>query len=562
MTRVAVRTGSEDSALRGQLSISFLYEGRALALNRNISENLGVTLRRVGLSLEKKGKSKKKDKTAGLRDTSPTPLIAVHLEGPNGRISDDEPLLEAMKAATSMHVGDFIYAVDYNAPLPPKLKDVRLPESVIATCPVTAVLLSENVDGDCSYEWRIVGEDEIVGQQATFSPSAKMGGKVLNVRVSHPECLNAVSSTCTVAKWNDDDIYSTDRLTNFVKQDDTIRVMSFNLLAPMYLRKTEYTDQVYPYCTPTHLSWDYRFQLIAKEILAINPDIACLQEVQASKYTDLYTVFPQSEFLLSFWSKKSPTTGDRREGCAIALRKDKFELLERKDVVLSDELLNHPVLGQEWTQHSWASTVETVFQHLGTVGQICTVKEKASGKILAICNTHLFYHGDAGHVRLLQVAKLLEILTQIVEDTGATPIFAGDLNSTPGTACSRLLENREVSADDSIWKRCAEFVWKDEDPDTVEENTREHENKRAKSDGLHLQHNLALTHCFPHLAWTNADQNFSGFLDHILVGPGLEPIQALGVPDLEYIRDLYGGFPNRCYGSDHISVAVDVRVGK
>eukprot|EP00397_Hematodinium_sp_SG-2012_P040279 GEMP01044102.1.p1 GENE.GEMP01044102.1~~GEMP01044102.1.p1 ORF type:complete len:432 (+),score=78.29 GEMP01044102.1:57-1352(+) len=401
----------------------------------------------------------------------------------------------------------------------------------------------------------------------TFVPSATMGGKVLEVRVSHPECADAVSASMSIMKWNEDDTHYTNRLKNFVKQNDTVRVMSFNLLAQMYLHKKEYTDQVYPYCTPTQLSWDYRFQLIAKEILAISPDIACLQEVQASTYTDLYTAFPQSEFLLLFWPKKSENTADLTEGCALALRKDTFELLDKTDVLLRKELLTHGVLGQDWIQLPWAPTVKTVLENLGTVAQICAVKEKRTGKVLVLCNTHLFYHPDACHIRVLQAAKLIEILTHVVERTGGTPIIVGDLNALPGSPCMRLLQDREISADDAIWNRCSKYVWEDSDPTHVvvygnyaSENSQERESKRLKTDGLHLHHDLALTHCFPDLAWSNMDNHCVGFVDHIFVGPGLEPVQALGVPDQAHIKDVYGGLPNRCYGSDHLSVAVDLRV--
>eukprot|EP00397_Hematodinium_sp_SG-2012_P013756 GEMP01013977.1.p1 GENE.GEMP01013977.1~~GEMP01013977.1.p1 ORF type:complete len:566 (+),score=114.99 GEMP01013977.1:85-1782(+) len=565
MTRVAVRTNQP--SMHGEISIAFSYQGDALSFRRMETERLSAMLRYVGLLCEKKRAMEGKENVpVDAQDLSPKPLM-VQLEGPHGMLSGDEPLVHAIKIATSLHVGDVVYAVDHDSPVTPKLTAVQLPGSVIATCPVAAAVQSENIVGECSYEWRVSGEDGVVGRQPIFVPSAAMGGKVLEVRVSHPECADAVSATMSIMKWNDDDTHYTNRLKNFVKQDDTIRVMSFNLLAPMYLRKKEYTDEVYPYCTPTQLSWDYRFQLIAKEILAINPDIACLQEVQASTYTDLYTVFPQSEFLHLFWPRKYDNSADLTEGCALALRKDKFELLDNKDVLLRKELLDDGVMGQDWTQNSWAPTVKTVIENLGTVAQICTVKEKRTGKVLVICNTHLFYHPDACHIRVLQVAKLIEILAPIVKKTGATPIIVGDLNALPGSACMRLLQDREISADDAIWNRCSKYEWKDADPTHVDvytnytpEDIQDREGKRVTTDSLHLRHDLALTHCFPDLAWTNLDEYYIGFLDHILVGPGVQPTQALGVPEHAHIKETYGGNPNQCYGSDHLSVAVDLQL--
>eukprot|EP00397_Hematodinium_sp_SG-2012_P013331 GEMP01013532.1.p1 GENE.GEMP01013532.1~~GEMP01013532.1.p1 ORF type:complete len:566 (+),score=114.74 GEMP01013532.1:118-1815(+) len=565
MSCATVRTNHP--SLREQISIAFLYKGNTLSFHRDKTEHLSVTLRCVGLSCEKKQACADTGNLPSDAKGPATPPLLVQLEGPCGMIAGHEPLGHAMEVATSLHVGNAVYTVDYNPPFHATLQAVLLPQVVIATCPVAAAVQSDNAVGECSYEWRVWGEEGIVGRQAIFVPSATMGGKVLEVRVSHPECADAVSATMSIMKWNEDDTHYTNRLKNFVKQNDTVRVMSFNLLAQMYLHKKEYTDQVYPYCTPTQLSWDYRFQLIAKEILAISPDIACLQEVQASTYTDLYTAFPQSEFLLLFWPKKSENTADLTEGCALALRKDKFELLDNKDVLLRKELLDDGVMGQDWTQNSWAPTVKTVIENLGTVAQICTVKEKRTGKVLVICNTHLFYHPDACHIRVLQVAKLIEILAPIVKKTGATPIIVGDLNALPGSACMRLLQDREISADDAIWNRCSKYEWKDADPTHVDvytnytpEDIQDREGKRVTTDSLHLRHDLALTHCFPDLAWTNLDEYYIGFLDHILVGPGVQPTQALGVPEHAHIKETYGGNPNQCYGSDHLSVAVDLQL--
>lgn len=543
--RVPVRISAE------LVSFALTYEGRCVAFNRDAGENLGVTLRRVGLSCTKKNKARNAD-------------IDCFCEGPDGRLGEEQSLRQAMELAETLHVGDMVYALDTKVGVAPRLQSVRLPETAVATCPMTAIVRSENAT-NVLYEWRVAGDEWHVGE-STFTPTAEMGGLVVEVRVSHEDCLPVLASA-PVSPWHEEDTYCIQRLECFTKDPQHVRVMSFNMLAPMYLHKPEYVEAVYPYCMPTYLAWNYRFQLMAKEIRAIDADIACLQEVQANKYTELYTLFPQTEFYLTFWPKKTEAvSADRSEGCALAVRKSQFELLDRNDIVLKEQLAGNLVLGQDWSSKTWAPTVNTALRKLGTVAQICTVKRRSNGDIWAICNTHLFYHPEAEHVRLLQVAKLLEIVSKICAETGARPLIVGDLNAMPNSPTLRLLEGCEIGPCDAIWSKCEDFVWKKTDPahvdvvtsDALAEPAAERDPKRVKLDGLDLKHDLRLKHCFPHLAWTNMDLGFMGFLDHIYIDSDLEPTQALDVPDSVRVKDRYGGLPNRCCGSDHLAVATDI----
>jgi len=485
-----------------------------------------------------------------------------------GDIAGDDFLDEAMKTATSLRVGDTIYPIDYHAP--PAFKLVRLPKRVLATCPVTVSadieICQENDDNNypkCDIEWRIKGSDEVCCREETFVPPASAGGATLVVSVSHPKCTPSIlTAPCDVMPWFVEDQFPSERLVSFKskRDDDVLRVMSFNLLAPNYLKNKEFVASVYPYCETKHLEWEFRFPLIAKEIRDIAPDICCLQEVYETKFNDLYAVFHPDSYMLSFLPKRSigKFSKTRPEGCALALRKEAFELVDRHDVGLSEELLKGSVGCESWEDHSWTPQVRTVLENVGTVAQICTVRHKRSGKLLVITNTHLFYHPQANHIRLLQVGKLIEIVNDIVEKTGAIPIIAGDLNAQLGTPAIRFLRENDISVDDSVWKLCAEFEWSRSRNIEPEAEFEDRLSKRPKTDGVRMHHNMQLTHCFPDLKWTTLCNGFMGFLDHILVGKGLTPTQALPIPDEDFLKEHYGGLPNRCYGTDHMSVAVDL----
>lgn len=64
---------------------------------------------------------------------------------------------------------------------------------------------------------------------------------------------------------------------------DTFTVMTWNVLADIYA-----TVEAYPFCDPFTLAWNYRKDRILVELLAYNPDIICLQEVQGDHFEDFF----------------------------------------------------------------------------------------------------------------------------------------------------------------------------------------------------------------------------------------------------------------------------------
>jgi len=56
-------------------------------------------------------------------------------------------------------------------------------------------------------------------------------------------------------------------------------VVSYNTLAEIYANQG-----VYPYCPTWALAWQYRKDLILKELLRLDADLICLQEVQADHF--------------------------------------------------------------------------------------------------------------------------------------------------------------------------------------------------------------------------------------------------------------------------------------
>src|SRR5699024_1423620 len=64
---------------------------------------------------------------------------------------------------------------------------------------------------------------------------------------------------------------------------EAFTVMTWNVLADIYA-----TTEAYPYSPPYVLAWNYRRGRILAELLAYNPDIICLQEVQGDHFEDFF----------------------------------------------------------------------------------------------------------------------------------------------------------------------------------------------------------------------------------------------------------------------------------
>ncbi len=89
-------------------------------------------------------------------------------------------------------------------------------------------------------------------------------------------------------------------------------------------------------------------------------------------------------------------------------------------------------------------------------------QQKKRKRTFIVVNTHLFYHPDAPHVRLLQVACLIrQVLRAKREYPRARVIFCGDLNSQMNTGAMDLLTKGFVSYSrwQVEWDRGLKFRW-------------------------------------------------------------------------------------------------------
>lgn len=230
------------------------------------------------------------------------------------------------------------------------------------------------------------------------------------------------------------------------------RVISYNLLADYYADSDFSRTELFPYCPAYALAIDYRKLLFIREVLGYRADICCLQEVD-SKIFDLdLKVCLGNDLFDGVMQRKGGTA----EGVATFYRRDKFELCHSYGINLNEHMAT-----ADYFKHLYGliKANEKLCERmlaLSTAVQVTVLKSKSNGHYLIVANTHLYFHPDADHIRLLQIGFFMQyvahiyknVLTEVGGDeTRASVIFCGDFNSTPECGIYKLMTKKFVPSD-------------------------------------------------------------------------------------------------------------------
>ncbi|GKU95032.1 hypothetical protein SLEP1_g8446 [Rubroshorea leprosula] len=191
-------------------------------------------------------------------------------------------------------------------------------------------------------------------------------------------------------------------------------VASYNILGDR--NSTKHKD-LYPSVPSNYMKWDYRKRVICEELIGLDPDIICLQEVD--RFFDLRNTLQKAGYAGSYKRR----TGDNVDGCAMLWKADKFRLLERESI--------------EYKEFGLRDNVAQL-----SVFEMC----KAESKRLVVGNIHVLYNPSRGDVKLGQI-RFLTSRAQILSDKwGNLPVvLMGDFNSTPQSAIYKFLTSSELN---------------------------------------------------------------------------------------------------------------------
>lgn len=188
---------------------------------------------------------------------------------------------------------------------------------------------------------------------------------------------------------------------------DEIRIVSYNILADVYAETKDALNTLFSYCKIDALAADYRKQLILRELEGYNADIICLQEVDAKLYNRCFRpFFNDSGFESEFYEK-----GGAREGTAVFFDTKKFKMIKSLHHVLSDDLEKSETLKDLYDKVSTNEALLVRLRRLGTTLQILVLESLVKpNELIVIGNTHLYFHPDADHIRLLQGIMCMKLL--------------------------------------------------------------------------------------------------------------------------------------------------------
>lgn len=202
--------------------------------------------------------------------------------------------------------------------------------------------------------------------------------------------------------------------TESITEMDEFRIVSYNILADLYVNSDQSRDVLYEYCKNEYLDFDYRKCLLTKELLGYHSDIYFLQEVDFLYYnTGLKPIF-QLHGMDSYFASKE----NKSEGLGIFYNLTKFKCL-RKESHSYAELLSSLELF-EWLKIKINDNpnLSKRFTKLKNIFQIILLQSNHyHNRLLLLCNLHLYSKDGADHIRLLQTFMTLKYLEQIITET-------------------------------------------------------------------------------------------------------------------------------------------------
>ncbi|XP_044266635.1 2',5'-phosphodiesterase 12 [Tribolium madens] len=514
---------------------------RQFNFSRQVTEPVSTFTQRVATNIEKIVKKKSK--------TGPPVGVRVSVSVNGAPVADDTTLCKDIFSDSGnkvvLNVCEQEFKVVINSPW---ISGVVLPSSILAGFPVYPMkfdsIYTDKAQSEFNWyksndrnKWSLVGggfvyttSNSDIGAYLKLSCVPKNGDLVGPI-------AETVSSVPVQAGPGFCPFETRHQFTKEKCSGSTFRVVSYNILADLYC-DSDFTRQVlHPYCPPYALAIDYRKQLFIKEITGYNGDIICLQEVDRKVYNyDLRPLFEELGYESDFCIKR----GAVAEGLACFYNKQRFKCLQTRRFVLSDELKNFSDI---WAKISENDKLSERILDRSTVLQVNFLESVENNEVLVVGNTHLYFHPDADHIRLLQGAVIIKYLEHLIdefrkkmENKRLSLILCGDFNSTPECGIYQLYTTGHVSEDHIDFQSNLEEAVK-----------------------VPLHQNLRLSSACGTPKYTNFTAGFADCLDYIYYESGsFDVVQVVPLPSEDELRQ-HTALPSVVFPSDHISLISDLK---
>ena len=249
-------------------------------------------------------------------------------------------------------------------------------------------------------------------------------------------------------EWVSRDGYSnmadSDLFTSSVTEIDKtlLKIITYNVLGPLHGESSKHD-----YATEAITRWSRRRDRLIEEIVDLEADILCLQEVsqKALKETFIPRLLGSGLECTGFAPSKrgNGQTGKyahKYVGCAIFTRSAKLELLESKRVHLRDWAplaeCQSTTLREEMQSH-WNCMAMGLFRVRSQPrSHSQSPEEGGAGATIMVGNAHLFWNPARADVKVLQAAACTHALAKFMEETTTA---AGVVNADDGLLSPKLV---------------------------------------------------------------------------------------------------------------------------
>lgn len=316
-----------------------------------------------------------------------------------------------------------------------------------------------------------------------------------------------------------------------------ISIGSYNILAYNFAKMGNYS-----YCDDEILSVKYRAPRILKQILNLNYDILCLQEVDRDLFFEFYRPnLENAGYDVIINSNTNNVT------IVTIFKRDKFSLENSHFLDLNEDLSK---LDDHFLKYKEA--------------HVAQLKIKGSDKKLAITNTHIFWNPEFEFVKYGQVSKIMMFLINNYSDT--PKIFAGDFNSLPWSNVLRYIYkippviNSSSKGDYHKNKKFMEMFFEEyrhnlEMKSAYEKYKNERKESVSSIDFIDETRFNELADNYPE--FTNSTSDFTGCLDYIFYSKhDFELSSLITIPTSNENKRL----PNKEYPSDHLLIGCSLNL--
>ena len=210
-----------------------------------------------------------------------------------------------------------------------------------------------------------------------------------------------------------------------------IRIVQYNILCdsllPVSTRILEEDLKLLP-----HLSWENRSKKIINELKTLNPDLISITEIENDE--KFMRELNNSGYELAF----KPRTGKHSEGCAIAWKAEKYEMIDLLSLAFNMNKDGNNNLNGVYSR-----------DNIALIG-IFKIKNKENA-IIVFATTQLVFNTKRGDIKLGQIYQLvltLEELRKKYEEELKNKvyiIFASDLNCVPKSGVYKLLTTGQLN---------------------------------------------------------------------------------------------------------------------